>query len=315
MTQRFIRFPSVIAIITLLVGSHVASTAQDAGAKQTAKKKSAPAKFAWVNPLPQDHHPSIKHATFHSPSLNTDVGYAIMLPPSYDHAGEEQRYPVVYYLHGGRPGSEAKSVRLVDVIYPAMQGEDAIAESIYVFVNGGPVSHYNLPDQPDAQGADVFIKELIPHIDATYRTMADRHGRGIEGFSQGGRGTMRLSLRYPELFCSAAPGGGGYETEKRISESDGYENENLKFAPGDNVWDLARRYAEGDFPEVHWQVHVGTECFNYENNLAYMKFLDSLGIKHDQVIVPDVGHSAVQIYDHAAKRIMRFHADNFARYQ
>jgi hypothetical protein len=34
-------------------------------------------------------------------------------------------------------------------------------------------------------GCDVFIDELIPHIDATYRTVAERGGRGIEGFSQG----------------------------------------------------------------------------------------------------------------------------------
>jgi enterochelin esterase-like enzyme len=34
-------------------------------------------------------------------------------------------------------------------------------------------------------GCDVFINELIPHIDGTYRTIAERSGRGIEGFSQG----------------------------------------------------------------------------------------------------------------------------------
>jgi enterochelin esterase-like enzyme len=34
-------------------------------------------------------------------------------------------------------------------------------------------------------GCDVFVKELIPHIDSTYRTIAKRSGRGIEGFSQG----------------------------------------------------------------------------------------------------------------------------------
>ena len=45
-------------------------------------------------------------------------------------------------------------------------------------------------------GCDVFIDELIPHIDATYRTVAERGGRGLEGFSQGGRGTVRLG-QYP----------------------------------------------------------------------------------------------------------------------
>ncbi len=245
--------------------------------------------------------------------MDVDVGYCILLPPGYESSDASKRFPVVYYLHGGRPGSESKSTNLAKFIHESMQGDNAIAESIYVFVNGGPVSHYNMPDRPEAQGADVFIKELIPHVDATYRTIANRKARGIEGFSQGGRGTMRLSLRYPELFSSAAPGGGGYESERRISESGGYESETLKFAEGDNVYDLARRYADGDHPPVNWLIYVGTKGFNYENNLAYMEFLDSLGIQYQKLIVPGVDHSGQRIYEKKAKRIMRFHADNFAK--
>ena len=287
------------------------ATAQDQPDANPEKKKTPPP-FAWINPLPENHHPALSHAIFRSPSMNIDVGYAILFPPSYE-SDPEKRFPVVYYLHGGRPGSEAKSVKLAESIHDAMKGKKPVAESIYVFVNGGPVSHYNMPDDPAAQGADVFINELIPHIDATYRTIAEREARGIEGFSQGGRGTMRLSLRHPDLFCSAAPGGGGYETEKKISESGGYESENLKFAEGDNVWDLARRYVEGDSPKVRWLVYVGTEGFNYQNNLDYMKHLDSLRIKYQKLIVPGVDHSGFRIYEKKVKRIVRFHAKNFAR--
>ena len=46
------------------------------------------------------------------------------------------------------------------------------------------------------------IRELIPHIDATYRTVAERKGRAIEGFSMGGRGSTRLAMKYPEMFVS-----------------------------------------------------------------------------------------------------------------
>ena len=96
---------------------------------------------------------------------------------------------------------------------------------IYVFVNGGPVSHYNLPDRENHMGEDITVKELIPHIDKTYRTIARREGRGVEGFSQGGRGTTRFMFKHPDLFSSCAPGGSGYETEKKISENGGKENE------------------------------------------------------------------------------------------
>lgn len=278
--------------------------------KNSDKKPKERPPFRWVNPLPKDHDPALRQATFRSPSLDVDVGYLILLPESYETSG--RHYPVVYYLHGGRPGSEVKSHKLAPFIAQAMKSGD-IPPTIYVFVNGGPVSHYNMPNQPEAQGADVFIKELIPHIDATYRTIALRSGRAIEGFSQGGRGTMRLSLRYPELFCCAAAGGGGYATEKKISESGGYESETLKFAEGDNVWDLARAYAASDRPKVNWMIYVGTKGFNYENNLEYMKFLDSLGIKYTKLIVPDVPHSGREIYEQQGLEVMRFHARHLAR--
>ena len=45
--------------------------------------------------------------------MGTEVGYRIYLPPGYEESERKKnRYPVVYYLHGGRPGSELKSVGL-----------------------------------------------------------------------------------------------------------------------------------------------------------------------------------------------------------
>lgn len=266
-------------------------------------------KFQWVN-RPKSLPTGVLHATFKSPSMDEDVGYCIYLPPQYEHQ-PNQRYPVVYYLHGGRPGSEAKSVKLAHKIHAAISKKQ-VAPMIYVFVNGGPVSHYNMPDRAEAQGADVFIKELIPHIDTTYRTIAQREGRAIEGFSQGGRGTTRLMFRYPELFCSAAPGGAGHATEKRISEENGRESESLVFDAGDNTYDLARDFAQREErPELPILIHVGTEGFNYQNNLAYMEFLTELGIPFEKLIVEGAPHSAQKIYDADGLKIMRFHAQNF----
>ena len=281
------------------------------------KKRPQPP-FSWVNPLPPVEAEGLRHHTFSSKIAKEDVGYGILLPPGYEQS--EKRFPVVYYLHGGRPGSEAKSVRLAEHLV-RLRSEHDLDPVIYVFVNGGPVSHYNVPDRigkpgrADAVGADVFIKELIPHIDATYRTIADRTSRGLEGFSQGGRGTMRLSLRYPELFSSVAAGGGGYETERKISESpDSAESPNLRFAKGDNTWDLARHYASrDDSPKLNLMIYVGTKGFNYENNLEYMEFLKSQGIKHRSLIVPEVPHSATGIYEKQGLEIMRFHQANFSR--
>lgn len=296
----------ILSSLTFTMLSSPFATAQQK--KQTKPPGNA---FQWVNPLKQQL-PGTRHATFKSPSMGIDVGYCIYLPPEYETSSK--RFPVVYYLHGGRPGGETKSVKLIERIHPLI-ADGTVKPMIYVFVNGGPVSHYNMPDLKNAMGADVFIKELIPHIDSTYRTIASREGRAIEGFSQGGRGTARLMFRYPELFCSAAPGGAGQATEKKISEDNGRESENLVFQPGDNTYDLARRYAANPAPPVRILIHVGTRGFNYQNNLEYMQFLDSLSIPYEKLIVDGVPHSAMEIYARQAETIMQFHANNLVHSQ
>lgn len=289
----------IMAMVGLVVSSVFA---------QTKKQKKSEGLFQWVNPLPEGKGcPGLSHATFKSPSMGIDVGYCIYLPPQYETT--KKRFPVVYYLHGGRPGSETKSIAMAEIFNKHISSGE-VAPMIHVFVNGGKVSHYNMPEM-GSMGEDVFVKELIPHIDKTYRTIADRSGRGIEGFSQGGRGTTRIMFEYPELFCSAAPGGSGYATEKKISESDGWENDTLHFQPGANAYDRARKYAKNPNPKLAIMIHVGTAGFNHENNLAYMAFLDSLGIPYQKTIAEDVGHSAIGIYEKVGPVIMKFHENNF----
>ena len=275
------------------------------------KQKKAPAPFKWVNPLPARLKlPGLLHATFTSSSMKVPVGYCIYLPPTYSKK-TRQRFPVIYYLHGGRPGNETRSVRLAEPIDAAIRSGKA-RPMIYVFSNGGAVSHYNYP-QKNSLGEDVFIKELIPHIDKTYRTVAARSGRGLEGFSQGGRGTTRIMFRHPQLFASCAPGGAGHATEKRISEEGGRESARLKFTPGYNTYDLARAYSKNPVPKLNILIHVGTRGFNYQNNLAYMKFLDELKIPYQKLIVEDAPHSAWAIYKKSGLKLMRFHASHLLK--
>ncbi|WDI41644.1 alpha/beta hydrolase [Bremerella sp. P1] len=295
-------------IVLIIVMCLLALPSSDVSA-QNAKKKTPPL-FKWVNP-PRMMPTGVQHGVFKSPSMKKDVGYCIYLPPSYA-TDTDRRYPVVYYLHGGRPGSEAKSIGLANYFHRYMTDSE-IPDVIYVFVNGGPVSHYNLADRENAMGEDVFVQELIPFIDKTYRTVANRNGRGIEGFSQGGRGTTRIMFKHPDLFYSAAPGGSGYSTEKRISEENGRESENLVFAPGDNTWDLARKYAQSKEPPIRIMLHVGTQGFNYDNNLEYMKFLESLEIPFERIIVEGAPHSAQKVYEKRGLEIVQFHAENFRR--
>ncbi len=48
----------------------------------------------------------------------------------------------------------------------------------------------------------LIIRVLLPHIDATYRTITSRSDRALEGFSIGGSGATCLTVKSPELLCS-----------------------------------------------------------------------------------------------------------------
>lgn len=276
------------------------------------KKKKAPHPFSWNDPLPDSATKllpkGVRHESFLSPSMKVKVGYYIYVPPQYEDPGFSERlFPVVFHLHGGRPGSEGKSVKLAQFVDDAV-GKKQIQPTIYVYPNGGPVSWYNYPEKENGMGEDVFINELIPHIQKTYRTRE----LALEGFSQGGRGTARIMLRHPELFVSAAPGGGGYATEKKISENNGAESESLVFAKGYNTWDLAKEYAKrNDKERLPILIWVGTKGFNYENNLQYSDYLKSLKIPHEKLIVEGVDHSATRIYEKRGLDLMKFHQQSF----
>ena len=301
---------SKLLLFPALLSTAICGLAQEPQ-KNKNKKKKPPRPFTWVSPSASKTLPKgVQHGTFRSESMDLDVGYYIYLPPGYTES--KDRFPVVYHLHGGRPGSESKSISLANFVHEAIEKKD-IKPTIYVFPNGGPMSWYNYPQIENGSGEDVFIKELIPHIDKTYRTIATRAGRALEGFSQGGRGTTRIMFKHPQLFISTAPGGSGYEPEKRIQDNDGAESEKVRFAKGYNAWDLAAKFAEKPEPKLNILLWVGDKGFNYEFNLKYSDYLNELKLDHEVLVVPDATHSARMIYESKGLELMQFHQENFKR--
>lgn len=293
-----------LVIVTFLTG------ATELPAQQKSKPKKTPP-FQWVNSLPKNAHEDLQHDTFYSDANKSKVGYCLLLPPGYSEAANKsQRYPVVYWLHGGRPGGETKNISMVKYIAPAIK-EGKVPPMIYVFPNGGKLSHY---DHAEHKGEQAFL-ELVKHVDKTYRTIADRTGRAVEGFSQGGRGTGRYMFKHPELFCSAAPLGGGQQHEKRINESDGKESESLTIVLAtNNTWALAKQYAtQKDAPQLRIFIAVGDQDFNYEANQDWSQHLNDLGIQHEFVIVPDIPHSSQKMYQLIGDQIMQFHVESFRK--
>lgn len=52
--------------------------------------------------------------------------------------------------------------------------------------------------------ASWLVDELVPAIDAEYRTIAEAEGRGVFGKSSGGFGALHLAMRHPGVFSAVA---------------------------------------------------------------------------------------------------------------
>ncbi len=158
-------------------------------------------------PPPPPSASAITEVSFASPVLGGTRYYKIYLPAGY--AGSGLRYPVIYLLHGRGDtlSSWDRNKTLLDELIASgrMHATIAIMPDAPSSDRGGywVDSAYTNPQLPGAQIETAFIRELLPHVDATYRTLAQREARALGGYSMGAAGALRYALVYPELFSGA----------------------------------------------------------------------------------------------------------------
>ena len=148
--------------------------------------------------------------------LNKEVHYSIFLPSDY--YTSERAYPVTYLLHGYGDADDGwiqfgEVNRLADDAIKAGK----IPPMIIVTPDGFTSFYINAADG-SFNYEDFFIKELIPHIEKTYKVKAEKRFRGISGLSMGGYGSLLYALKYPELFAAAAPLSAAIWTPDQIKE-------------------------------------------------------------------------------------------------
>ena len=96
-------------------------------------------------------------------------------------------------------------VQIVEIMEASLQNginSKEFPPVIVVFVNGRGNTFYSDSKDGTVKCESSIIKELIPKIDETYRTKADRTQRAIEGMSMGGFGTLMLGFKHPDMFAS-----------------------------------------------------------------------------------------------------------------
>jgi enterochelin esterase-like enzyme len=247
--------------------------------------------------------PGVTFHTLNSDAAGTRVSFHLYTPEAY-RLLEDQRFPVLYWLHGA--GAGVSGIAPLARLFEAAITNGSIPPLLLVFVNGLQAGMY-----VDWMGAKVPLEtvithELIPFIDANWRTVAGRDGRLIDGFSMGGYGAARLGFRYPELFGTVSMLGAGplqeqlTETplasllEQEVVLQRVYGGKQTNFAslsPRRYAAEHAHALAIG----TRIRVVVGDQDELYAHNLAFHEYLTSLEIPHDWMVVAGAGHNPLAV--------------------
>ena len=147
--------------------------------------------------------------TLRTKALRDPTHVRVLLPAGY-RSGARRRYPVLYLLHGA--GADYRAwTRYGERGGHHRPGEadrrDARRRQRTAGTRTGTSA--GRPAQP--RWETYHVGELVPWVDATYRTVAARRGRAVAGLSMGGFGALSYAARHPRTFAAAASFSGALE--------------------------------------------------------------------------------------------------------
>ena len=293
--------------------------------------------------LAAQSHGQVTEGHFRSAALGVEKRYVAWLPADYATSG--RRYPVVYLLHGlggnednwvkgGHADAAADRLNLQAILIMP-DGDDGF------YVNwAAPVDYEKClqtnrifglqPEDPKAycvkqpRYEDYIVKDLVAHVDATYRTIPNRNARGIGGLSMGGFGALELAMRHPDVFGATASHSGvdvlvpidgdikkwGHNVEPigaHVRRIFGNDLENWK---SHDPAVLAQKLKDG---QLAIYVDCGTEdSFKLMPSAQYLhQLLDKAGVHHAFYLGP--GDHNFKFWSVRIEESLKFFADYFSR--
>lgn len=277
------------------------------------------ARIKWVNePKPGQLPDRVTHRTFFSKALNRDVGYCVYLPPGYEQ-DTSRRYPVIYNLHGAG-GNELHSFTDAKVLHDGIVS-GRWAPMIMVLPNGGQATFYKDSADGKLPAETLIIREFIPHVDATYRTLAARGGRAIEGFSMGGRGSTRLAMKYPELFCSLHNQAGNvphtadlFDPSKKDSYPNNYLGPDKQRYIDNDAFLLLKKNVGAIKSGLRIAITCGTKDDGHLPTVReFHAALLAAGVDHTYLEVEGLAHEHDKLVKMYAPTWFDYHAESFRR--
>jgi endo-1,4-beta-xylanase len=300
---------SLLQLASAILACCLSGNIINAQSDDVSRPRSRRPEAAWVTPSVTA--PRVHRDVFTSKAAGENVSCLIYLPPDYEKA-TESRYPVTYWLHGiggsqqGVPGFCARLTQAIEA--------GKTPPMIVVFVNGMVDSFYcDAANQPRPVET-VLVEDLIPHIDATYRTIPKRNGRAIEGFSMGGFGAGHVGFKYPGLFGAVSLIDAALvdlDTMKRRHSGifdRVFAGEDERFTDAHPVTLLQKNRAQIKDGMIIRQI-VGPLL---APNRSLHERLTALGIEHEFRVIEGAPHNHAFIYDHLGDDNWPFYQKAFA---
>ena len=140
---------------------------------------------------------TLESVAFRSQGVNSRLHFLIAVPDGYATSG--LRYPVVYFLHG-LPASPT-SYQTLTWVSDALEQTGRQAILVVPQAASSTVSDPEYHDWgPGKNWETALASELTKYVDAHYRTIANRGGRAIVGYSAGGYGAAILGVHHPAEY-------------------------------------------------------------------------------------------------------------------
>lgn len=155
-------------------------------------------------------HGEVRALWYHSQVTGALRRVFVYTPPGYD-ADPDQRFPVLYLQHGAGEDergwtAQGRANFILDNLIAAGRAQPMIIVMAngYAKRAGAEVEPGGRPGRPrfDFSGFEaVLVEELVPKIDATYRTLANRENRALAGLSMGSMQAFQIGLAHTDLFA------------------------------------------------------------------------------------------------------------------
>jgi len=165
-------------------------------------------------------HGHVQEVYFPSESTGTDRRAFIYTPPCYQ-KDEAKRYPVLYLQHGYCENETSWPLQgRANFIMDNLIAEGKALPFIVVMTYGmtNEIEFGGLRDFDIKPFQTVLVDELIPYVDANFRTLADQDNRAMAGLSMGGFETKLITLNRPDVFSSYGLFSGGTYTPEEIKD-------------------------------------------------------------------------------------------------